>query len=89
MGSGPIQRERWPKLVSVFAAHDRRAQLIAQIEEQAIAAANADRLAQQAAEVARHSRWRNADRVIVAGILKMIAVAAVITALVSLLVLWR
>jgi hypothetical protein len=85
MGDGPTQRERSPTL---DAAHQRRARLIAQIRRQAIAAANADRLAQQAADVTRQSRWRKADGVIAAGILKMIAVAAVIAALGCVLVLW-
>jgi hypothetical protein len=85
MGSGPTQRERSPVL---DAAHQRRGRLIAQIHRQAIAAANADRLAQQAADVTRHSRWREADGVIAAGVLKMIAVAWVIAALGCVLVLW-
>jgi hypothetical protein len=86
MGDGPTQRERSPML---DAAHQRRARLIAQIHRQAIAAGNADRLALQAADATRQSRWRKADGVIAAGILKMIAVAAVIAALGCVLVLWR
>src|SRR6202034_2309502 len=62
--------------------------LIAQIHRQAIAATNGDRLAQQAADATRQSRWRKADGVIAAGILQMIAVAAVIAALGCVLVLW-
>jgi hypothetical protein len=86
MEDGPTQRERSPTL---DAAHQRRARLIAQIHRQAITAANADRLAQQAADVTRHSRRRQADGVIAAGILKMIAVASIIAALGCVLVLWR
>jgi hypothetical protein len=86
MGSEPTQSERSPML---DAARQRRVRLIAQIHRQAIAAANADRLAQQAAEATRQSRWRKADGVIAAGILKMIAVAAVIAALGCVVVLWR
>jgi hypothetical protein len=83
MADGPTQRERSPTL---DAAHQRRARLIAQIRRQAIAAANADRFA---SGVTRQSRWREADGVIAAGILKMIAAAAVIAALGCVLVLWR
>ena len=85
MGSGPTQHERSP---TVDGEHQRRARLIAQIHRQAIAAANADRLAQQSADAPRQSRLRKADGVIAAGILKMIAVAAVIAALGCVLVLW-
>jgi hypothetical protein len=79
------------KLVPILAAHERRARLIAQIQEQAIAAANADRLALQTAKKAgiiRDSRWRKADAVIAAGILKMIAVTILIAALGCILALW-
>jgi hypothetical protein len=86
VADGPRQRERSPML---DAAHQRRARLIDQIHRQAIAAANADRLAQQAADATRQSRLRKADGVIAAGIPKMIAVAAVIAALACVLVLWR
>jgi hypothetical protein len=86
MGNGPRQRQRSPM---PDAAHQRRAQLIAEIHRQAIAAANADRLARQATDVTKQSRWREADGVIAAGILKVIAVAAVIAALGCVLVLWR
>jgi hypothetical protein len=85
MGSGPTQHERSP---TVDGEHQRRARLIAQIHRQAIAAADADRLA-QAADVTRHSRWRKADGVIAAGILKTLAVAGVVAALGCVLVLWR
>jgi hypothetical protein len=86
MGSRPKQTERLPML---DAAHQRRARLIAQIHRQAIAAANADRLAQQAPDVTRHSRWRKADGIIATGILKMLAVSSLIAVLGCALVLWR
>ena len=40
MSDTPIQREPAPKLDRVLAAHERRARLIAQLHEQAIAAAS-------------------------------------------------
>jgi hypothetical protein len=83
---GPTQRER---SLMLDAAHQRRARLIAQIHRQAIAAANADRLARQATDVTRQSRWRQADGVIAAGILKVLAVASFIAVLGCVLVLWR
>lgn len=84
------QREPLTKLQRVLAAHRRRARIIAQLHHQAIAAANADRLAQQTAikaRITRHSRWRKADGVIATGILKMIAVTLLIAALGFILVL--
>jgi hypothetical protein len=77
------QREPSTKLHRVLAAHRRRARIIAQLHDQAIAAANADQLAQQTAikaRVTRYSRWRKADGEIATGILKMIAVTTLIAA---------
>ena len=87
------QREPSTKLHRVLAAHRRRARIIAQLHDQAIAAANADRLAQQTAikaRITRHSRWSKADGVIATGILKMIAVTILIAALgfILALALW-
>ena len=84
------QGEPSTKLRRVLAAHRRRARIIAQLHDQAIAAANADRLAQQTAikaRITRHSRWGKADGVIATGILKMIAVTILIAALGSILAL--
>ena len=86
MGSGPTQRERSPMLDT---AHQRRARLIAQIHREAIAAANADRLARQVTNVTRQSRWREADEILATGVLKLIVAASVIGVLGCALVLWR
>ena len=83
MNDTPAQHEQ-PNLDRVLAAHKRRARLIAQLHEQAIAAANADRFAQQTAiktDITRHSPWRKADWVIAAALLKMAAVAILIAGL--------
>jgi hypothetical protein len=77
MDNGPIQRER----AALDAAHQRRARLIAKMQEQAIAAANADRPAPQTVRKAGHSRWREADGIIATGALKIIAVTALIVLL--------
>lgn len=84
-------REPSTNLYRVLAAHRRRARTIAQLHEQAIAAANADRLALQTAKKAgtiRDSRWRKADAAIATGVLKMIAVTILIAALGCILTLW-
>jgi hypothetical protein len=81
MDDGPIRRERSPELVPTLAAHERRARLIAQIHEQAIAAANADRPAPQTAKKSGHARWREADGIIATGVLKIIALTALIALL--------
>ena len=83
-------REPSTKLHRVLAAHRRRARIIAQLREQAIAAANDDLSAQQKeikAGITRHPRWRKADGVIATGILKMIAVTILIAAIGSILAL--
>jgi hypothetical protein len=85
------QREPSTKLHRVLAAHRRRERIIAHMHEQAIAAANADRLALQTAKKAgtiRDSRWRKADAAIATGVLKMIAVTILIAALGCILTLW-
>jgi hypothetical protein len=84
-------REPSTNLHRVLAAHRRRARTIAQIQKQAIAAANADLLALQTAKkagIARNSRWRKADTVIATWVLKMMAVAIGIAALGCILALW-
>jgi hypothetical protein len=86
MDGGPTRRERSPELVPVLAAHERRARLIAQIKEQAIAAANAGGPAQHTAKKSGHSRWREADGIIATGVLKIIAVTALIVLLGCILV---
>ena len=73
-----------PKLDGAVAAHERRARLIAQLHEQAIAAANNERSAQQQVikpGITKHARWQKADRMIATAILKMIAAALLIAAL--------
>jgi acyl transferase domain-containing protein len=63
MSDAPIQREPPPKLDRVLAAHERRARLIAQLHEQAIATAN-DLSAQQEAMrtgIAKDARRRKAE----------------------------
>jgi hypothetical protein len=80
-----------PKLDGAVEVHQRRARLIAQIQEQAIAAANADRLAQQTAiktSITRHAQWQKADRVIATAMLRMMAAAFFIAALTCILALW-
>jgi hypothetical protein len=86
MGNGPRRRQRSPMPDAAF---QRRAQLIAQIHRQAIAAANTDRLARQAADVTRQSRWREADEILATGVLKLVVAASVIGVLGCALVLWR
>jgi len=84
-------REPSTNLHPVLAAHRRRARIIAQLHEQAIAAANADRLALQTAKkacITGDSRWRKADAVVAAGILKMLAVTILIAAFGCILALW-
>jgi hypothetical protein len=83
MRDGPTQRVHSPKLVP---ADKRRAQLVAQMQEQAIAVANADRLAIKASTI-RHSRWRKADGIIATGVLKMMAATIIIAALGSIIAL--
>jgi hypothetical protein len=84
MDDGRGQRER-----STFdAAHQRRARVIADLHQQANAIANADRLAQRAADAIAHSRWRKADGIIAAAALKIVSVAALIALLGCILVLW-
>jgi hypothetical protein len=61
------------------------------MQEQAIAAANADRLAQHTAtktSVTRHAQWQKADRVIATAVLRMMAAAFFIAALACILALW-
>jgi hypothetical protein len=72
-----------PKLDGAIAAHERRARLIAQLHEQAVAAANNDLSAPHAikAGITKHARWQKADRMIATAILKMIAAALLIAAL--------
>jgi hypothetical protein len=63
MSDTPTQRELAPKLDSVLAAHERRARLIAQLREQAIATAN-DLSAQHKAtraSVAKNAQRRKAE----------------------------
>jgi hypothetical protein len=65
-------------------AHKRRARLIAQIQEQAIAAANNDLSPPQNAiepDITRRAQWQKADGMIAAAILKMMAVTMLIAAL--------
>jgi hypothetical protein len=85
MDDGPRQGER----STLAAAHQRRARIIAKMHEQAIAAANAHRLPPQTADIARRSRWREADGIIAAGILKIIAVSAFVALLGCILVFGR
>jgi predicted kinase len=80
----PTQHEPARQLDSAVAAHERRARLIAQLREQAIAAAINDLSAPQnaiKAGITKHARWQKADRVIATAILKMIAAAILIAAL--------
>jgi len=73
-----------PNLDRVLAAHNRRARLIAQLHEQAIAAANDELSAPQnaiKAGITKHARWQKADRMIATAILKMVAAALLIAAL--------
>jgi hypothetical protein len=74
-------REPSTDLHRVLAAYRRRARTIAQLHKQAIAAANADRPAPQTARKAGHSRWREADGIIATGVLKIIALTALIALL--------
>jgi acyl transferase domain-containing protein len=63
MSDAPIKRDRAVKLDQVLAAHERRARLIAQLHEQAIATAN-DLSAQQKAiraGIARNAQRRKAE----------------------------
>ncbi len=82
MDSGPIQRER----AELDAAYQRRARLIAKMQKQAIAAANADRPAPQTVKKLEHPRWREADGIIAVGVLKIIAATALIALLGCILV---
>jgi hypothetical protein len=82
MDNGPIQRERG----ALDAAYRRRARLIAEMQELAIAAANADRPAPQTAKKSGHPRWREADGIIAMGVLKIIAATALIALLGCILV---
>jgi hypothetical protein len=84
MDDGPGQRER-----STFdAAHQRRARVIADLHQQANAIANADRLAQRAADAIGGSRWRKADGIIAAAALRIISVAALVALLGCIFALW-
>jgi hypothetical protein len=75
-----------PKLDRVLAAHKRRARLIAQLHEQAIAAANDDL---SATGTTKHARSENADRTFATALLKVAAVAILIAGLgCILLALW-
>jgi hypothetical protein len=85
MDDKPIQRDLPPTL---DVAYRRRARLIAQMHAQANAVANADQLAQLAANAIAHSRWRKADGIIVTAALKIIVVAAFIALLGCILALW-
>ena len=63
MSDTPIRREAPPKLDRVLAAHERRARLIAQLHEQAIATAN-DLSAQHKAiraDIAKDARRRKVE----------------------------
>ena len=84
MSDTPIRREAPPKLDRDPAAHERRARLIAQLHEQAIATAT-DLLAQQKAiraETAKDARRRKTAA-------WLIAAGAFIVALGCILVLWQ
>jgi hypothetical protein len=79
----PIQHEQ-PK-------HERRARLIAQIQEQAIAAANNDLSPPQNAiepDITRRAQWQKADGMIATAILKMMAVAMIIAGLGCIIAIW-
>jgi hypothetical protein len=83
MSDTPIQRKPPPKLDRVLAAHIRRTRLIAQLLEQAVASANNDLSTQQNAikgDITRHTQWQEADWMIAAAILKMIAAAIFVAA---------
>ena len=61
MSDTPIRREPPPKLDRVLAAHERRARLIAQLHEQAIATANDPSARQNAIkEITKDARRRKA-----------------------------
>ena len=74
------------------AAHERRAQLIAQLHEQAIAAANNESSVQQKlikASITRHAQRQKAGWTIAATLLKVIGVAILIAVIgCTLLGLW-
>ena len=63
MSETPTQREPPPKLDCVLAAHERRARLIAQLHEQAIAIANdlSARHKATGASVAKNAQRRTAE----------------------------
>jgi hypothetical protein len=59
MSDTPIRREPPPKRDRALAAHERRARLIAQLHEQAIATAND--LSAQRADISKDARRRKAE----------------------------
>jgi hypothetical protein len=63
MSDTPIRREPPPQLGRVLAAHERRARLIAQLHEQAIATANDLSARQKAirADIAKDARRRKVE----------------------------
>jgi hypothetical protein len=82
--SGTPAHHKQPKLDRVLAAHKRRARLIAQLHEQAIAAANDDLSAAQntiKTGTTRHSWWSNAAWVSATALLKVVAVAILVAGL--------
>jgi hypothetical protein len=90
MSDRPTQHKQ-PKLDRALAAHERRARRIAQLHEQAIAAASIDPAAPQKtieAGVTRHARWRKADRTIATAILRIIGAAMLIAGLGCIIAIW-
>jgi hypothetical protein len=92
MRVGPRHREHAPSIAPKLEAHERRARLVAQIQEQAIANAKAGRLVQRTVirpGVTKHSRWNRADRVMATGIIKVAMVAWLVVVIACIIVLSR
>jgi hypothetical protein len=90
MSDRPTQHGQ-PKFDRALAAHERRARIIAQLHEQAVAAANDDLSAPQKAlkaGITKHARWHKVDWMIATAILKMSAVTILVAALVCILAIW-